>query len=103
VVCATSCDEDRKLLRERVSKGYHWVEEQSRFIHPTLMPVHYLRMTRIDVSSTQIRRLVAQGKSIRYLVPQDAISYILANGLYRESPEIGASTGDSGRQGCGTD
>jgi nicotinate-nucleotide adenylyltransferase len=76
-----------------VSEHYRWKAAQSAFVHPTLLPVHYLKMTRIDVSSTQIRRLVAHGKSIRYLVPGEAISYILDNRLYRdEEPSATAST-----------
>ena len=87
-------DEDlERLLHERVSEHYRWEAAQSAFVHPTLLPVHYLKMTRIDVSSTQIRRLVAHGKSIRYLVPGEAISYILDNRLYRvEEPSASAST-----------
>jgi nicotinate-nucleotide adenylyltransferase len=86
-------DEDlERLLQEQVSGQYRWDAAQSAFAHPTLLPVHYLKMTRIDVSSTQIRRLVAQGKSIRYLVPQDAISYILDNRLYRDEERPAEST-----------
>ena len=38
------------------------------------------------MSSTQIRRLVAQGKAFRHLVPPRVADYILQNGLYRDSP-----------------
>jgi nicotinate-nucleotide adenylyltransferase len=88
------------LLHERVSQHYHWNAEQSRLVHPTLLPVHYLKMTRIDVSSTQIRRLVAQGRSIRYLVPPDVISYITNNDLYRDGPAPMASPRNAGGMAC---
>lgn len=47
----------------------------------------YPRVLRLDlptlpISSTDIRRLVRQGKSIRYLVPEKARSYIIRNKLY---------------------
>ena len=37
----------------------------------------------IDISSSDIRRRVAEGRSIRYLTPDSVISYISARGLYR--------------------
>jgi nicotinate-nucleotide adenylyltransferase len=37
----------------------------------------------VDVSSTAIRRLIAQGRSIRYLVPDAVRDYIAKNALYR--------------------
>lgn len=39
----------------------------------------------LDVSATEIRRRVAEGRSIRYLVPDAVREYIVAHGLYRKS------------------
>jgi len=41
---------------------------------------------RIDLSSTEIRRRVAMGKSIRYLVPPPVSAYVAAHHLYRFEP-----------------
>lgn len=38
---------------------------------------------RVDVSATEIRWRVREGRSIRYLVPESVREYILSNGLYR--------------------
>jgi nicotinate-nucleotide adenylyltransferase len=43
-----------------------------------------LEMPLIGVSSTDIRRRVREGLSIRYLVPEPVRRYIAAKGLYRE-------------------
>ncbi|ABB73668.1 nicotinate-nucleotide adenylyltransferase [Nitrosospira multiformis] len=40
--------------------------------------------TLLDISATAIRKRVASGKSIRYLVPESTRDYIAANDLYRE-------------------
>jgi nicotinate-nucleotide adenylyltransferase len=37
----------------------------------------------VDISSTEIRRRVAQGRSIRYLTPGPVCDYISQRGLYR--------------------
>jgi nicotinate-nucleotide adenylyltransferase len=42
-----------------------------------------IRMPEIGVSSTRVRRRVAQGRPIRYLVPDAVIDYIAERGLYR--------------------
>lgn len=39
---------------------------------------------RIDISATEIRRRVARGESIRYLVPEPVRSIITANQLYQD-------------------
>ena len=38
--------------------------------------------TRVDVSATRIRRMLADGKSVRYLVPDGAFEIIHDRGLY---------------------
>jgi nicotinate-nucleotide adenylyltransferase len=44
--------------------------------------IRYLDMPIIQISSSLIRRRVAEGRPIRYLVPDKVASYIGANGLY---------------------
>jgi nicotinate-nucleotide adenylyltransferase len=42
-----------------------------------------LKLTDMDISSTEIRRLIKQDKSIKYLLPPGVQFYIITNGLYR--------------------
>jgi nicotinate-nucleotide adenylyltransferase len=45
--------------------------------------IHLLSGPSLDVSATEIRRRVAAGRAIRYLVPQAVEEMVLATGLYR--------------------
>ena len=45
--------------------------------------VKFVDVTRIDVSSTEIRRRVGVGESVRYLVPDPVIEIIFRESLYR--------------------
>ena len=72
-----------RFLKETISPLYSYDSKAACFKHPELLPVHYLKNTRLGVSSTRIRRLVAEGRSIRYLVPDKVLRYIEEHGLYR--------------------
>lgn len=45
---------------------------------------HMIDMPQVDLSASDIRRRVAEGRSIRYRVPRAVEEYILSHGLYRE-------------------
>jgi nicotinate-nucleotide adenylyltransferase len=46
--------------------------------------VVFFDMPRIDVSSSTIRRRVAEGRPVRYLVPDAVVAAIVEQGLYRQ-------------------
>ncbi len=49
----------------------------------TLLKSGVLPTAQVDISSSDIRRRVSEGRSIRYLVPDPLRSFIDRNGLYR--------------------
>lgn len=75
-----------EFLKNHVSASYSFDAEAGIFIHPELLPVYAVNNTYVGISSTQIRRLIIQGKSIRYLVPGEVLSYIAENRLYGYLP-----------------
>jgi nicotinate-nucleotide adenylyltransferase len=44
--------------------------------------IRYLEMPVMEISSSAIRRRVAEGRPVRYLVPDEVARYIRENGLY---------------------
>lgn len=45
--------------------------------------ISFVWQTPLSVSATQIRQLLASGKSVRFLVPDAVLAYIETHGLYR--------------------
>jgi nicotinate-nucleotide adenylyltransferase len=41
-------------------------------------------MTLLGISASELRRRLASGRSVRYLLPPEVLAYIRANGLYQE-------------------
>lgn len=64
--------------------GEAW-EELERQLPGIRQRCHLIEGPVIDVSSTEIRRRVACGNSIRYLVPAQVERFIAEHGLYRAS------------------
>lgn len=48
----------------------------------TEYPIIWIDVPLIDVSSTQLRKKIAQGCSVNYLVPPNVVNYIQEKGLY---------------------
>ncbi len=76
--------EDQAVSLDR----WHRIEELRklitfRFMHREGSESHLTLGRRLDISSTEIRRRVAAGLSIRYLVPEPVRLEILRRGLYR--------------------
>jgi nicotinate-nucleotide adenylyltransferase len=72
---------DLALILGRKFKCTYQDQEQA-FLHPCGNLIYFRPITRLDISSTQIRRLARQGLSLRFLLPEGVRRYILENKLY---------------------
>jgi nicotinate-nucleotide adenylyltransferase len=47
--------------------------------------VRFQPVTQLDIAATRIRKLLREGRSVRYLLPEPVRTYICEQGLYRAS------------------
>jgi nicotinate-nucleotide adenylyltransferase len=65
--------------------SYVFSPQENCWICPDLPGrIHSLSMKPVDISSTAVRRLVSQGKSLHGLVDEEVADYIRVQGLYRK-------------------
>ena len=67
---------------ESLAVGFTWEKKRNCFCHPSGSVLLQRHTTVMDISATRIREMVAQGKSIRFLVPEVVRAYIEKVGLY---------------------
>jgi nicotinate-nucleotide adenylyltransferase len=60
-------------------------DRRGQLVHASGHAVQSVAITRLDISSTELRARIARGASIRYLVPERVLDYIEKRGLYREA------------------
>lgn len=59
-------------------------------LHEAGFTVEFIHAPSLDISSTDLRRRIAQGGSIRYLIPESVRQVIEAENLYHDCVEVSA-------------
>jgi nicotinate-nucleotide adenylyltransferase len=71
-----------EFIMTQVPGEYAYHPSETCFIHPDRPGIFVHNATSLDISSTRIRSLIQERKSIRFLTPQAVEDYIIAKGLY---------------------
>ena len=71
------------ILPEDVARTYVHDQKLDSFIRPCGRGISFRKTTLMDIASSDIRRFVQTGQSIRYLTPDPVIRYIEEQNLYR--------------------
>jgi nicotinate-nucleotide adenylyltransferase len=73
------------VLSAAAGGSWRWDEASESYLGPGGAAVRYFRQeSRLEISSTALRRRLLEGRSVRYLVPEVVRRYIETRGLYRE-------------------
>lgn len=70
-------------LKTEISEQYRFSESQNACIHPEQQPVFGISGSLLDISSTQIRALIGQNRSVRFLFPESVENFIKHNRLFK--------------------
>jgi len=71
-----------QLIHSQISDSYQYSDEKCCYVHKRYQPIHRHSSRMLDISATNIRQLVRQKRSIRFLVPRSVENYILKQGIY---------------------
>jgi len=71
------------FLNAKISKGYYFTKQDSCYMHEVNKPVYVFEVSRIDISSTNIRRMAQKGEPICFLVPANVELFIKSRELYK--------------------
>ncbi len=73
----------QQFLQSKIDPAYGFMDDGQAFVHPEKQSVYMAEATLLDISSTKIRGLLKQGRSIRFLLPEQVHHFIKAKGLYQ--------------------
>jgi nicotinate-nucleotide adenylyltransferase len=69
-------------LLQSLEPQFKKTPEEDVYTTPTGKRLIFIATAVMDISSTRIRKMVSEGKSIRFLVPELVREYIMSEGLY---------------------
>ena len=70
-------------LHRHISEAYRFHVAQSAFVHPDFQSIHICPVDPMDISSTEIRGCLREGRSVRGMIPSRVEEYINSRELYR--------------------
>ncbi len=77
-------EDPRRLLPVAIKDDFCYDEKSLKLRHKSGRELIFIEETDLDISSTRIRNLVAQGGSVRELVAPPVADYIARHKLYRD-------------------
>ena len=73
----------RALLPVAARRDFCYAKDQTTLIHNTGTRIHFLTVTALDISASDIRQRLRRGRSVRYLLSSGVERYVTREGLYQ--------------------
>lgn len=70
-------------VKERIAPEYRLSDAGDQLVHSRKQPIHLIPVTPMDISSSQIRAMIQEGRPIDDWVRPQVAHYIQTRGLYR--------------------
>jgi len=70
-------------VQQKISKEYQLDKQNSCIKHQKKKSIYYCQVTSLDISASNIRFLIENSKSTRFLLPKSVEDYIHKNKIYR--------------------
>ena len=64
--------------------NFRYSSKEKAWIHISGYMLYFKEISFLDISSTKVRELIEEGKSVRYLIPREVETYIQEHSLYRK-------------------
>jgi len=74
-----------QILPKEFAAKFTYDEKMDGFKGPTGHAIYFRHTTFLDISSSRMREMVGEGKSIKYLTPDKVRQYIIKHSLYKKS------------------
>jgi nicotinate-nucleotide adenylyltransferase len=71
-----------RFLCAELSDAYQYAEDSSAYFHPEKQPVYVFKADFLNISSTEIRNRIRQGRSVRSLLPEKVENFIREKKLF---------------------
>lgn len=73
-----------EILPKEFAEKFTYDEKVDGFTGPTGHTIYFRHVSFLDISSSRMREMVRNGKSIKYLAPDKVRQYITKNSLYKK-------------------
>ena len=73
-----------EILPKEFAEKFTYDEKNDGFNGPTGHTIYFRHVSFLDISSSRMREMVRNGKSIKYLAPDKVRQYITKNSLYKK-------------------
>lgn len=81
-LAAVTRPDSRRIAEKKQQAPVRSLEDQVDFLRDKGFKVTIIDEFQMDVSSTQLRQFIEEGKSVRYVIPDKVVEYIRRENLY---------------------